>query len=171
MNKTEPFFCKWHECGLPWYRKTRQMRIVMAVREIRSANTGLSCSFRWPLRQQTSSKSLRFPAILFVPRLPWRVGATAKRRCGPHQMDVHNRQSPRQNGPCLSPHVQRVIITVQRYCIRRRAEVAKAEEVEAREHANEARAGEEEAHQRADVASREEATARERAELAKNGTT
>jgi hypothetical protein len=34
MNKTEPFFCKWHECGLPWYRKTRQMRIVMAVREI-----------------------------------------------------------------------------------------------------------------------------------------
>src|SRR6267154_1273668 len=44
-----------------------------------------------------------------------RVGTTAKRRCRPHQMDVHNRQSPRQNGPCLSPHVQRVIITVQRY--------------------------------------------------------
>jgi flagellar biosynthesis GTPase FlhF len=50
---------------------------------------------------------------------------------------------------------------------RRRAEVAKAEEIAAREHAKEARAGEEEAHQRADVASREEATARERAELAK----
>ena len=44
-----------------------------------------------------------------------RVGTTAKRRCRPHQMDVHNRQSPRQNGPCLSRHVQRVIITVQRY--------------------------------------------------------
>src|ERR1700730_3750831 len=44
-----------------------------------------------------------------------RVGTTAKRRCRPHQMDVHNRQSPRQNGPCLSPHVQRVIITVQRW--------------------------------------------------------
>jgi hypothetical protein len=28
---------------------------------------------------------------------------------------IHNRQSPRQNAPCLSPHVQRVIITVQRY--------------------------------------------------------
>ena len=44
-----------------------------------------------------------------------RVGTTAKRRCRPHQMDVHNRQSPRQTGPCLSPHVQKVIITVQRY--------------------------------------------------------
>ena len=44
-----------------------------------------------------------------------RVGTTAKRRRCPHQMDVHNRQSPRQNGPCLSRHVQRVIITVQRY--------------------------------------------------------
>src|SRR6202522_1539717 len=34
---------------------------------------------------------------------------------GPHQMDVHNRKSPRQNGPRLSSHVQRVIITVPRY--------------------------------------------------------
>ena len=33
----------------------------------------------------------------------------------PHQMDVHNRQGPRQNGPRLSRHFQRVIITVQRY--------------------------------------------------------
>jgi transposase len=32
-----------------------------------------------------------------------------------HQMDVHNRKSPRQNGPRLSGHVQRVIITVPRY--------------------------------------------------------
>ena len=44
-----------------------------------------------------------------------RLGATAKRRRRPHQMDVHNRQSPHQNGPRLSRHVQRVIITVQRY--------------------------------------------------------
>jgi hypothetical protein len=40
----------------------------------------------------------------------------------PHQMDVHNRKSPRQNGTRLSgarvyprAPVQRVIITVQRY--------------------------------------------------------
>jgi DNA invertase Pin-like site-specific DNA recombinase len=28
-------------------------------------------------------------------------------------MDVHNRKSPRQNGPRLSRHVQRIIITVR----------------------------------------------------------
>ena len=39
----------------------------------------------------------------------------AKCRPLPHQMDVHNRQGPRQNGPRLSAHFQRVIITVQRY--------------------------------------------------------
>jgi len=44
-----------------------------------------------------------------------RLGTTAKRRRRPHQMDVHNRQSPHQNGPRLSRHIQRVIITVQRY--------------------------------------------------------
>ncbi|MET4391772.1 hypothetical protein ABIB73_007564 [Bradyrhizobium sp. F1.4.3] len=32
-----------------------------------------------------------------------------------HQLDVHNRQGPRQNGPRLSYYFQRVIITVQRY--------------------------------------------------------
>ena len=39
----------------------------------------------------------------------------AKAKCGPlpHQMDVHNRQGPRQNGPRLSCHFQRLIITVQ----------------------------------------------------------
>ena len=31
-----------------------------------------------------------------------RMGTTAKRRRRPHQMDVHNRKSPRQNGPRLS---------------------------------------------------------------------
>ena len=44
-----------------------------------------------------------------------RLGATTKRRRRPHQLDVHNRKSPRQNGPRLSRHVQRVIITVARY--------------------------------------------------------
>jgi hypothetical protein len=34
-----------------------------------------------------------------------RMGATTKRRRRPHQMDVHNRKSPRQNGPRLSSHV------------------------------------------------------------------
>ena len=38
-----------------------------------------------------------------------------KRRRRPHQLDVHNRQSSRQNGPRLSRHIQRVIITVARY--------------------------------------------------------
>jgi len=42
-----------------------------------------------------------------------RLGAQAKYRPLPHQMDVHNRQSPRQNGPRLSRDFQRVIITVQ----------------------------------------------------------
>ena len=44
-----------------------------------------------------------------------RLGATAQCRPRPHQMDVHNRQSPRQNGPRLSRRSQKVIITVQRY--------------------------------------------------------
>jgi len=50
------------------------------------------------------------------------LGTIAQCLRGPHQMDVHNRESPRQNGPrlpragrCpLAPN-QRVIITVQRY--------------------------------------------------------
>ena len=44
-----------------------------------------------------------------------RMAATAKRRRRPHQLDVHNRQGPRQNGPRLSRHGQRVKITVKRY--------------------------------------------------------
>ena len=44
-----------------------------------------------------------------------RKGTTTKRRQRPHQMDVHNRKSPRQNGPRLSRPIQRVIITVLRY--------------------------------------------------------
>jgi transposase len=44
-----------------------------------------------------------------------RLGTTTKRRRRPHQLDVHNRKSPRQNGPRLSRHIQRVIITVARY--------------------------------------------------------
>ncbi len=43
-----------------------------------------------------------------------RMGATTKRR-SPHQMDVHNRQGPRQNGARLPRHVQRVIVTAPRY--------------------------------------------------------
>jgi len=43
------------------------------------------------------------------------LGATTKRCRRPHQMDVHNRQGPRQNGPRLPRRVQRVIITVPRY--------------------------------------------------------
>ena len=43
------------------------------------------------------------------------LGATTKRCRRPHQMDVHNRQGPRQNGPRLPRRVQRVIITVLRY--------------------------------------------------------
>ena len=35
-----------------------------------------------------------------------RMGTTTKCRRRPHQMDVHNRQSPRQNGPRLSNHIQ-----------------------------------------------------------------
>jgi hypothetical protein len=41
------------------------------------------------------------------------LGAEAKCRPLTNQMDVHNRQGPRQNGPRLSRHFQRVIITVQ----------------------------------------------------------
>ena len=51
-----------------------------------------------------------------------RLGTTAQCLRGPHQMDVHNRESPRQNGPrlpraghCPRAQNQRVIITVQRY--------------------------------------------------------
>ena len=50
------------------------------------------------------------------------LGTTAQCLRSPHQMDVHNRKSPRQNGPRLSQARfrprgtdQRVIITVQRY--------------------------------------------------------
>ena len=42
-----------------------------------------------------------------------RLGTATKCCPIPHQMDVHNRQSPRQNGPRLSRCFQRVIITVQ----------------------------------------------------------
>ncbi len=44
-----------------------------------------------------------------------RLGTTTKRRRRSHQLDVHNRQSSRQNGPRLSRRCQRVIITVTRY--------------------------------------------------------
>ena len=51
-----------------------------------------------------------------------RLGTTAQCLRSPHQMDVHNRKSPRQNGPrlprarfCPRAPDQRVIITVQRY--------------------------------------------------------
>ena len=44
-----------------------------------------------------------------------RLGTTAQCRRRTHQMDVHHRQSPRQNGPRLSRPLQKVIITVQRY--------------------------------------------------------
>ena len=47
-----------------------------------------------------------------------RLGTTAQCLRRPHQMDVHNRKSPRQNGPRLPSTArpdQRVIITVQRY--------------------------------------------------------
>jgi hypothetical protein len=68
MNKTEPFSCKWRRRCLPWHRKARQMRM-----RTRSTKAALSCSFRHPLPQQASSKSLPFPAILFVPRLSWLI--------------------------------------------------------------------------------------------------
>lgn len=42
-----------------------------------------------------------------------RLGTEAKCRPLTHQMDVHDRQGPRQNGARLSRHFQRVIITVQ----------------------------------------------------------
>ena len=51
-----------------------------------------------------------------------RLGATAQCHRRTHQMDVHNRESSRQNGPrlpravdCPQAPTQRVIITVQRY--------------------------------------------------------
>jgi hypothetical protein len=50
------------------------------------------------------------------------LGTPAQRLESPHQMDVHNRESPRQNGPrlpfggrCQNALGQRVIITVQWY--------------------------------------------------------
>jgi hypothetical protein len=42
-----------------------------------------------------------------------RMGTTTKHRRRPYQVDVHNRKSSRQNGPRLSRHAQRVIITVR----------------------------------------------------------
>src|SRR5215216_5952527 len=44
-----------------------------------------------------------------------RMGAATKRDRRSHQVDVHNRQSPQQDGSRLPQHVQSVIITVQRY--------------------------------------------------------
>jgi transposase len=50
-----------------------------------------------------------------------RLGTTAQCLGGEHQMDVHNRESPRQDGPrlpkssCCPLPIERVIITVQRY--------------------------------------------------------
>jgi hypothetical protein len=43
------------------------------------------------------------------------MGEITEHRRRTHQMDVHNRKSPRQNGPRLSRHAQRVIITVPSY--------------------------------------------------------
>ena len=40
-NKTELSSCKWRECGLPWHRKTRQMRIEMLIQRIRSTHAAL----------------------------------------------------------------------------------------------------------------------------------
>jgi hypothetical protein len=58
MNNTEPFSCKWRGCGLLWHRKTRQIRIEMVVQRTRTTNAAFTCSFRQPLRQRASSKSL-----------------------------------------------------------------------------------------------------------------
>jgi len=44
-----------------------------------------------------------------------RMATTAQCRMRTHQMDVHNRKSPRQNGARISKTRQRFIITVQRY--------------------------------------------------------
>jgi DDE superfamily endonuclease/Homeodomain-like domain len=70
--------------------------------------------------QPMSGQAYRHPG---APRVRnRRLGTTAQCLRSPHQMDVHNQQSPRQNGPRLPgtrfhPRApdQRVIITVQRY--------------------------------------------------------
>ena len=67
---------------------------------------------RRPARSVPGSQDRRSEAT--APR-SHRLGAETKCRPLPHQMDVHNRQGPRQNGPRLSAHFQKVIITVQRY--------------------------------------------------------
>ena len=67
---------------------------------------------RRPARSVPGSQDRRSQAT--APRNR-RLGAQAKCCSLTHQMDVHNRQGPRQNGPRLSCYFQRVIITVQRY--------------------------------------------------------
>jgi hypothetical protein len=91
MNNTEPFSCKWRGCGLLWHRKTRQIRIEMLVQRTRTTNAALTCSFRQPLRQRASSKSLSIshdtfgsaptsaPAVT-AQALTWRASLTDKLR-------------------------------------------------------------------------------------------
>ena len=64
------------------------------------------------LRGQCLDRRIDDPKRLRREIAAWERQQKCRRR--PHQMDVHNRQSPRQNGPRLSRHLQRVIITVQR---------------------------------------------------------
>jgi hypothetical protein len=63
------------------------------------------------LRGQCLDRRIDDPKRLRREITAWERGA--KCRPLPHQMDVHNRQGPGQNGPRLSRDFQRVIITVQ----------------------------------------------------------
>jgi hypothetical protein len=64
------------------------------------------------LRGQCLDRRIDDPTRLISEIAAWEQRRNAGR---PHQMDFHNRKSPRQNGPRLPHHVQRVIITVPRY--------------------------------------------------------
>jgi hypothetical protein len=66
------------------------------------------------LRRQCLDRRIECKQRLVSEAAAWERQRNTSR--APHQMDVHNRQSPRQNPPCLPQPIigQRVIITVQR---------------------------------------------------------
>ena len=100
--------CKWlfwHGEGEPY--RNLSSRFAAIVREV-------FCT-AYDARHGTDDKT-RPPLAELLARQDAKDWADIGFRCrSPHQMDVHNRQSPRQNGPRLSRHTQRVIITVARY--------------------------------------------------------
>jgi hypothetical protein len=93
--------------GVPLRPQPRQLAEHGRDRDRRAARSMPGPAHRHPAAARSRDRTL---------------GTTAQCLRSSHQMDVHNRKSPRQNGPrlpgtrCRPPaSVQRVIMTVQRY--------------------------------------------------------